>query len=63
MRKSQGKPADIWSVGCVIIEMLTGDSAWKDHSMEEFTRKISSGGFSFSMFLSHKKNHSSPTIP
>lgn len=43
MRKSQGKPADIWSVGCVIIEMLTGDSAWKDHSMEEFTRKISSG--------------------
>lgn len=45
MRKSQGKPADVWGVGCVVLEMLTGLPPWSTttRSMEEFVHQISLG--------------------
>ncbi|KAJ4794381.1 hypothetical protein LUZ62_045627 [Rhynchospora pubera] len=30
--EEQGKPADIWALGCMIIEMATGGSPWEDVS-------------------------------
>jgi serine/threonine protein kinase len=45
MRKSQGKPADVWSVGCIVIEMLTGLPPWTNSSrnLDEFIKQISLG--------------------
>lgn len=45
MRKSQGKPADVWGVGCVVLEMLTGLPPWSTttRSMEEFVHQIGLG--------------------
>ena len=45
MKKSQGKPSDIWSVGCVVIEMLTGLPPWANlgKNSEEIIQLIISG--------------------
>ena len=45
MKKAFGKPADIWSVGCVAIEMLTGIPPWKTlaTNTEEIYKLINSG--------------------
>jgi len=45
LKKAQGKPADIWSVGCVALEMLTGFPPYEGlaRSNEEMMRLIASG--------------------
>lgn len=45
MKKGQGKAADVWSVGCLAIEMLTGLPPWKSlrKSPDETMKLISSG--------------------
>jgi serine/threonine protein kinase len=34
MKKAQGKYSDIWSLGCVLLEMLYGVKQWKTLTSE-----------------------------
>ena len=45
MKKSQGKPSDIWSVGCVVLEMLTGLLPWANFTanLDNVCKLITSG--------------------
>lgn len=45
MKKSQGKPSDIWSVGCVVLEMLTGLMPWRNltANLDNVCKLITSG--------------------
>lgn len=37
-REYQGPESDVWSLGCTVIEMLTGKPAWDDHGVDSLSR-------------------------
>ncbi|KAB1200011.1 Mitogen-activated protein kinase kinase kinase A [Morella rubra] len=37
-RESQGAASDVWSLGCTIIEMITGKPAWEDRGLDTLSR-------------------------
>ncbi|XP_006410055.2 LOW QUALITY PROTEIN: mitogen-activated protein kinase kinase kinase 18 [Eutrema salsugineum] len=37
-REYQGPESDVWSLGCTVIEMLTGKPAWEDHGFDSLSR-------------------------
>ena len=64
MKKAFGKPADIWSVGCVAIEMLTGIPPWKTlaTNTEEIYKLINSGS-NFYILTPTKQSLAPPPFP
>ncbi|KAF8045471.1 hypothetical protein N665_4855s0001 [Sinapis alba] len=37
-REYQGPESDVWSLGCTVIEMLTGKPAWEDNGFDSLSR-------------------------
>jgi serine/threonine protein kinase len=37
-REYQGPESDVWSLGCTLIEILTGKSPWEDHGIDTLSR-------------------------
>ncbi|XP_059430742.1 mitogen-activated protein kinase kinase kinase 17-like [Corylus avellana] len=37
-REFQGPESDVWSLGCTVIEMVTGKPAWEDHGADTLSR-------------------------
>lgn len=43
-REYQGPESDVWSLGCTVIEMVTGKPAWEDRGVDTLARIGLSGG-------------------
>ena len=39
-RESQGPESDVWSLGCTVIEMITGKPAWEDRGVDTLSRIV-----------------------
>jgi serine/threonine protein kinase len=37
-RESQGPESDVWSLGCTVMEMITGKPAWEDRGVDTLSR-------------------------
>ena len=42
-KKGVTKAADIYGIGCVLFELLTGEAPFMDDDMDKLTRKIEQG--------------------
>lgn len=51
------KKADIWSVGCLVVEMLTGEHPWAQLTQMQAIFKVSSAGLAAYLCFECCTNH------
>ncbi|XP_019180254.1 PREDICTED: mitogen-activated protein kinase kinase 7-like [Ipomoea nil] len=56
-RRSYEAPKDIWALGCIVVEMITGKLMWRVGNTDELTMKISLTKPEIPNHISHSAKH------